>query len=765
MTTTASTKQQLDSPPTDNTQYQQRSTIGNRSRNEASAMKLIPMAGGEEYRGVSQSGDASQRLSTGLFCSIGTSGEGLNQVLLGGFDSIHSIEGNDGDPSKLRLDHRPPPDNVPVFTLVHPRSLATPTSRLSVGESPTFDTANAPLPPNFSWTFGPSSRLQFTNMVAVHKETMDSKKTVSLASDENLKKEDEFENLNYPPPWPFEKWFLGGYSQSRTIGFKSPKMMYKAINLFAGKSYPLVDSVAIMYYGYDQGVRSQVNLNPHYQELMGIAPIEVTLIGALFAGSLADRMGRIKAVVFGSMWALFSKNLPTTTLPGCAALVRSPAPASEPSTVFIPVRPAEVSSHSARGAFLAIEFFMNIGGLALAYWIEYFAYLGPNHEMVRRTPLALQIAFIFIIGIGINFFPESPRWLMKMGREQEARNMLQATRENDVEYELKGIKKVVKYKLETSGAIHYAAMLFPKDKYSIQLRWRVFLAELVGIGVITVYAIDLFQDAGFGLTTSKLLAGFNNISYMFSVIFAVITLDRYATMVWGAIAMAVELLIAGILDKYAQVDGPQKRSFGAGFATLTSLYTATFGATWLTTPWLYPTDIFPLNVRAKGGAWSVVGWSIGNGIITMITPFLFQAILYSTLLLLFGLNIFCIPFVILLYPETAGRSLEQMDTFFEHGGSWNVYKASHAIRDKGIEDWRWMKKLKAEDHEELEKGRRMSSAVRLPEEDEKDARKSWRKRPVFTFRRKGSNAGIMPRKFCVDFRGWGGYFDGMGEAL
>ena len=49
---------------------------------------------------------------------------------------------------------------------------------------------------------------------------------------------------------------------------------------------------------------------------------------------------------------------------------------------------------------------MNIGGLALAYWIEYFMYLNPNKVMAWRTPLALQIVFIFIIGIGINFFPE-----------------------------------------------------------------------------------------------------------------------------------------------------------------------------------------------------------------------------------------------------------------------------------------------------------------------------------------------------------------------
>lgn len=123
---------------------------------------------------------------------------------------------------------------------------------------------------------------------------------------------------------------------------------------------------------------------------------------------------------------------------------------------------------------------------------------------------------------------------MKVGREQEARHVLQATRDGDVEHELRGIKKVVKFELETSSTNHYWAMLFPKDKYARQLRWRVVLAvwlqimqELVGIGVITVYAVDLFQDAGFGKELSKLLAGFNNLSYMFSVIFAVITLDRY----------------------------------------------------------------------------------------------------------------------------------------------------------------------------------------------------------------------------------------------
>ncbi len=72
----------------------------------------------------------------------------------------------------------------------------------------------------------------------------------------NDAKDENYENINYPPPWKWEKFFIGGYNQSRMFKFKKPKTMYTAINLFAG--------VAIMFYGYDQGVMSQVNLNEDY---------------------------------------------------------------------------------------------------------------------------------------------------------------------------------------------------------------------------------------------------------------------------------------------------------------------------------------------------------------------------------------------------------------------------------------------------------------------------------------------------------------------
>ena len=185
-----------------------------------------------------------------------------------------------------------------------------------------------------------------------------------------VREEEGLDNIDYPPTWKYEKFFPGGYSQSRMLKFQKPKTMYKAINLFAG--------VAIMFYGYDQGVMSQVNLNEDYWNHMGInSPkgnsrnvaaeggiVAVyyigTLIGALAAGSLADRAGRIKAVVFGSLWALLGAVLQTSAQNiswMCCGRVIAGVGVGAIDCV-VPVWSAEVSSHSARGAFLAIEFFM-----------------------------------------------------------------------------------------------------------------------------------------------------------------------------------------------------------------------------------------------------------------------------------------------------------------------------------------------------------------------------------------------------------------------
>ena len=89
-----------------------------------------------------------------------------------------------------------------------------------------------------------------------HSDELAKEHSPDSSASEKEKEYDDVENITYPPPWKFEKFFIGGYSQGRMIKFKNSKTMYKAINLFAG--------VAIMFYGYDQGVMSLVNLNGDY---------------------------------------------------------------------------------------------------------------------------------------------------------------------------------------------------------------------------------------------------------------------------------------------------------------------------------------------------------------------------------------------------------------------------------------------------------------------------------------------------------------------
>ncbi|OCK94540.1 uncharacterized protein K441DRAFT_687134 [Cenococcum geophilum 1.58] len=109
------------------------------------------------------------------------------------------------------------------------------------------------------------------------------------------------------------------------------------------------------------------------------------------------------------------------------------------------------------------------------------------------------------------------------------------------------------------------------------------------------------------------------------------------------------------LDTKAASDDFAAAAYGAAAAAFVYIFTSVFGATWLTVPWLYPAEIFPLEVRAKGNAWGVVGWSIGNGWLTLLCPVI---------------NIITPPMGWALYPEGNQCTLEGMDLLFAADRPW-----------------------------------------------------------------------------------------------
>lgn len=141
----------------------------------------------------------------------------------------------------------------------------------------------------------------------------------------------------------------------------------------------------------------------------------------------------------------------------------------------------------------------------------------------------------------------------------------------------------------------------------------------IGIAGITVYSPTIFRFAGISNEQVGWIAGLNMITYTLSTLVCVFTLDKIGrrwTLYWGSVGQGIALFLAAGLSKIASeaTDPDVKTKAGGAAVAMVFLFTCVFGATWLTVPWLYPAEIFPLEVRAKGNAWGVVGWSIGNGV-------------------------------------------------------------------------------------------------------------------------------------------------------
>lgn len=97
------------------------------------------------------------------------------------------------------------------------------------------------------------------------------------------------------------------------------------------------------------------------------------------------------------------------------------------------------------------------------------------------------------------------------------------------------------------------------------------------------------------------------------------------------------------------------------------LYMACFGATWLPLPWLYPAELSPIKTRAKANAVSTCSNWLFNFTVVMITPVMVARIHWGTYLFFAALNASFIPIVYFFYPETANRSLEEIDLIFAKG--------------------------------------------------------------------------------------------------
>lgn len=201
------------------------------------------------------------------------------------------------------------------------------------------------------------------------------------------------------------------------------------------------------------------------------------------------------------------------------------------------------------------------------------------------------------------------------------------------------------------------------------------LAQLNGINVISYYAPLVFESAGWVGRDAILMTGINGITYLLSTIPPWYLVDRWGRRVIllsGAVAMIISL--SGI-SYFIYIDIHYTPELTVLFVMI---YNAAFGASWGPIPWLYPPEILPLSIRAKGASLSTASNWAFNWIVGELTPVLQDWIKWRLYLVH---AFFCaVSFVLVyfIYPETANIRLEDMDQLFGDATTAMPTPAQHA---------------------------------------------------------------------------------------
>ncbi|ORX43072.1 general substrate transporter [Hesseltinella vesiculosa] len=416
-------------------------------------------------------------------------------------------------------------------------------------------------------------------------------------------------------------------------------------------------------------------------------------VGALFAGAIADRIGRkytliIASALFviGSLLQSASNGVPML----CVGRVVNGISVGF-SSMVIPLYQSEVAPKEIRGRLVAIQQWAITWGIFLAFWIQTgFAQIDGTGAF--RGPWAIQAIPALILLGGLWFFPFSPRWLADQGRMDEAIQVLADIHGNGdvnhprVQEEIKEIQAVIDF--DKNVASHRYADLFKP-----RLAYRVFLGvflqiwqQLTGMNIIMFYVVLMFKQAGIGgggQSTTLIASGVNYVVNVVMTVPAILFVDKWGrrpTLIAGAFFMSLFLWLVGGLMKTGDWyidDNPANTTFGEwvvkfdndakvnAIAAMVYLFVGSFATTWGPLGWIYPAEIYPLRVRAMAVSLSTAANWLFNWVLSFMVPYAMQSLRYGLYMLFAGFNFLMMVHVYLAYPETKGYTLEEMDIVFE----------------------------------------------------------------------------------------------------
>lgn len=431
-------------------------------------------------------------------------------------------------------------------------------------------------------------------------------------------------------------------------------------------------------FGYDQGVMSgAINfIGPVFHMSSGVLgfvsggiPLGA-FFGCLIAGWLADKIGR-KIVMFVSAILFTLSGLGCAMAGSVAVMIVSRLVGGlgiGMVSTLIPVYIAEIAPKDIRGKMVGGYQLAIATGIFIVYLVN--AIIANTHSMEWNQDTGWRMMFLAGMIPGIVFFillffiPESPRFLINKDRTEQASSILQkmsVSPKEEIDHQVQDIK--------TSVIAESHNKSFTKDLFKKGTRMALFVAimcsvfqQLTGVNAVGYYAPTIFKNAGAGADAAMVETVFIGVVKVLFVAFFMGLIDklgRKRMLKWGSYAMALCLILIAIL--FAQ--DPISKAFDVFIIVLIVLHTASFEMSWGGGTWVLISEMFPNRICGRASSIASAALWLATYVVTQLFPIMLDKLGDVWTFVIFGG--FCIImglFIQIFFKETAGKSLEQIQT-------------------------------------------------------------------------------------------------------
>lgn len=431
-----------------------------------------------------------------------------------------------------------------------------------------------------------------------------------------------------------------------------------------------VAAVGGLLFGFDTAIISnaigpvtkEFALDEHEQGFAVSSILVGCVFGASFAGLLADRFGRKKVLIVAALFYVMSAGLSAIPrdLTGLVIARFLGGLAVGVSSLVSPLYIAEIAPARIRGRLVSLQQMAIVTGILLAYFVGWLLVgTGPN---AWRWMFASEMAPAAILLLALLFVPESPRWLTKLGRADEAASILRRVGgAGHARLEMVEIQSALRME---EGRL--SELLRPGFRVALLIAVTLaVLQQISGINTIVYYAPRVFARVGHAESAAAwatVLVGVTNVVCTLIALWIIDKVGRRALLLGGSAGMFVCLALAAVLLPRPDVPAALKLGIILG-------YIAFFGVGLGATVWVVIAEIFPTKIRGRAMAIATVSLWVACFAVAQTFPWLIETLGERCFWIYAGMCVVMFVFSWTVVTETRGQSLEAIERMWRGRGA------------------------------------------------------------------------------------------------